>query len=271
MLHYLLSRAIALILVTLTSVTLLGACGGSQRASSETPEIAYRKGVAFFDRGSYDRAVEQLQQVFEFGRVNEWADDAQYTLARAYYEGKQYLLAANEFDRFIGLYPRDERVEEAAYYRAMSYYRQSPPFNLDQTDSERAVEYLRLFLSTYPNSERAQDIGQKIDELQEKLARKLLAKAELYERGEMYEAAAITFQRVLEKYPSTDVVDESLLGAMRSWVAFADASIPSRKRERLENAVTAYNRLVQLFPGSPHLKEAELIFGSIQERMETLG
>jgi len=266
-----LSRSIALILVSLTSVTLLGACGGSQRASSETPEIAYQKGVAFFEKGSYERAVEQLQRVFEFGRVNEWADDAQYTLARAYYESKQYLLAANEFDRFIGLYPRDERVEEAAYYRAMSYYRQSPPFNLDQADSERAVEYLRLFLSTYPSSERAQDIGQKIDELQEKLAQKLLAKAELYERGEMYEAAAITFQRVLEKYPSTDVVDESLLGAMRSWVAFADASIPSRKRERLENAVIAYNRLVQLFPGSPLLKDAELIFGSIQERMETLG
>lgn len=250
---------------------LLGACGGSRRAASENPEVAYQKGLAYFERGAYDRAIEQLQRVFDFGRVNEWADDAQYTLARAYYEDHQFLLAANEFDRFIGLYPRDERVEDAAYYRAMSYYNLSPPFNLDQSDTQRAVEYLRLFLSTYPNSERAHDIGLKIDELQEKLAHKLLAKAALYERADLYEAAAITYERVLEKYPSTGMVDESILGAMRSWVAFADQSIPAKKRQRLQNAVEAYNRLVQLFPESSLLKDAETIYEGIQQRLETMG
>lgn len=252
-------------------VGLFAACGGSRRAASDNPELAYQKGLAYFEKGAYDRAIEQLQRVFEFGRVNEWADDAQYTLARAYYEDHQFLLAANEFDRFVGLYPRDERVEDAAYYRAMSYYKLSPPFNLDQTDSERAVEYLRLFLGTYPGSERAKEIGLKIDELQRKLARKLFSKAMLYERAEYYEAAAITFERVLDKYPSTGIVDESILGAMRCWVAYADQSIPSKKRERLQNAVEAYNRLVQLFPDSALLKDAEVIYEGIQDRLETLG
>jgi outer membrane protein assembly factor BamD len=252
-------------------VGLLAACGGSRRAASDNPELAYQKGLAYFEKGSYDQAIEQLQRVFEFGRVNEWADDAQYTLARAYYEDHQFLLAANEFDRFVGLYPRDERVEDAAYYRAMSYYKLSPPFSLDQADSERAVEYLRLFLGTYPKSERAKEIGLKIDELQQKLARKLLSKAMLYERAEYYEAAAITFERVLDKYPSTGIVDESILGAMRCWVAYADQSIPSKKRERLQNAVEAYNRLVQLFPDSALLKDAEAIYEGIQDRLETLG
>lgn len=256
--------------LSLAAASLAG-CGGSKASASESPEIAYQKGKAYYERGSYDRAIEQLQVVFEFGRVNEWADDAQFTLAQAYYADSQYLLSANEFDRFIGLYPRDERVEDAAYYRAMSYYKLSPPFNLDQSDSQRAVEYLRLFLGTYPNSEKAPDIGQKIDELQEKLARKVLAKARLYERAELYEAAAITFERVLAMYPSTTVVDESLLGAMRSWVAYADASVTVRKRERLQSAIESYNRLVQLFPDSPLLKDAELIYESIQDRLETLG
>lgn len=247
------------------------ACGGSNRLTSETPQAAYEKGLAFFERGSYERAAEQFQRVFEFGRVHEWADDAQYMLARTYFEDRQYLLAANEFDRFVGLYPRDERVQEAAYHRAMSYYRLSPPYNLDQSDTERAVEHLRLFLGTYPGSERAADIGLKIDELQQKLARKLLAKARLYERGELYEAAAITYESVLTRYPSTRDVDVALLGAMRSWVAYADISVPDRKRERLEKALSAYNRLVQLFPGSSVLKDAELIYESIQERLETLG
>lgn len=250
---------------------LFSACGGSGRTASETPEAAYQTALALFERGSYERAIEQLQRVFEFGRVHEWADDAQYTLARAYYEDRQFLLAANEFDRFIGLYPRDERIEDAAYYRAMSYYNQSPSFNLDQTDTDRAVEYLRLFISTYPLSERSPDVGLKIDELQKKLVRKLLAKAMLYERGEMFEAAALTYERVMQKYPSSAEVDVSLLGAMRSWVAYADASVPARKRERLGHAVEAYNRLVQLFPESPVIKDAESIYERIQDRLETLG
>ena len=265
------SRFLSVLICGLGVTTILVGCGGSGSLNTDTPEAAYLKGLEYYERGSYERAVEQLQRVFEFGRVHEWADDAQFTLAKTYYADRQFVLAANEFDRFVGLYPREDRIEEASYLRAMSYYHLSPAFNLDQSDTERAVEHLRLFLGKYPESEYAQDIGLKIDELQYKLAHKLMTKARLYERGEMYEAAAITYQRVLEKYPSTADVDASLLGAMRSWVAYADASVAARKKERLQKALDTYDRLVQLFPNSNVLKDAEVIYDGIQQRLQTLG
>ena len=82
--------------------------------------------MKFFDELRFHKSIANFQRVFEFGRVHDYADDAQYMLARSYYEDTQYLLAANEFERFIGLYPGDERIESAAYSRAMCYYELSP-------------------------------------------------------------------------------------------------------------------------------------------------
>jgi len=251
------------------SVALLfSGCGGGGGSLGETPELAYLEGQKKFDEGRYAQAVRELQRVFEFGRVHDWADDAQFLMARSYYEDEQFLLSANEFDRFIGLYPSDERNQDAAYFRAMSYYRQSPEYNLDQTDTKRAVDYLRLFVTAYPNTEHAVDIGRKIDELQEKLALKLVATARLYERGGQFKAAALTYERVLNEYPSTSPVDEALFGAMKAYVMYADASVLKRQGERLRKAVDVYNQLYQLFPNSPYLKDAEEIYAGVAVRLE---
>jgi outer membrane protein assembly factor BamD len=246
-------------------------CGGSRGAIGDSPEEAYEAGIGYFGEFRYHKAIESFQRVFEFGRVHDWADDAQFMLARSYYQDEQYLLASNEFERFIGLYPGDERIEEASFYRAMSHYQLSPPFNLDPTDTERAIDYLRLHLATYRDSEHREDIGAKIDELQEKLAKKLMEAARLYERSGQFRAARLTFERVLDEYPSTEPADEALLGAMRAQIAYADASILTRKAERLEEALVIYDRLYQLFPTSPHLKEAESLYDEVQSKLEELG
>jgi outer membrane protein assembly factor BamD len=192
-------------------------------------------------------------------------------LARSFYEDEQYLLSSNEFDRFIGLYPSDDRAEEAAYYRAMSYYQMSPVFDLDSSDTRRAIDYLRLFVAAHPNSEHRDDIGLKIDELQEKLATKLMETARLYERSEQYRAAVLTYERVLDEFPTSGPVDEALFGAMQSQVAYAQASVLTRQAERYREAIEMYDRLYQLFPNSDHLKEAEELYADVQQRLEAFG
>ncbi len=263
---------IVLLLTKVVAVSMLGlACGGSRDASGDTPEAAYLAGLAYFEEFRYRKAIVSFQRVFEFGRVHEWADDAQYMLARSFYEDGQYLLSSNEFERFIGLYSSDDRVEEAAYYRAMSYYQMSPAYDLDATDTEKAIDYLRLYLAAHPNSEHRDQIGLKIDELQEKLATKLMETARMYERGEQYRAAVLTYERVLEEYPTTKPVDEALFGAMRSQVAYADASILTRQVERYRQAIDLYDRLYQLFPKSDVLKEAEALYARVQEKLQAFG
>ena len=248
----------------------LVACGGGDRLVTSSPEAAYERGAQLFERGRYARATEQLLLVFDFGRAHEYAADAQYLLAESYYLDGQYLLAANEYDRFIQLYRGDPRVEEGEYKRALSYYHQSPPYNRDQTDTERAITFLRLFIERYPDSPYAQDAGVKVVELQEKLAHKMFSAAAMYERQTQYEAAALTYRRVLDLYPNTSWADDALLGEMRSYLAFSDRSVVARQPERIQKAIEAYELLIQIFPDSPVLKEAEELYAEAVSRLDAL-
>ena len=258
------------LLVALIGALLLAGCAGSGRARYDSPQEAFEKGKALYDDGKYDRAAEYFQGAFDYGRAHEWADDAQLYLARSYRENKEYLLAANEYTRFIEIYRNDPRVEDAEYERAMTYYARSPRPELDQTPTQQAVDYFRLFINRYPQSARVPEAEARVEELRTKLARKQYETAGLYERRELYEAAAFYYERTFDLYPDTPLADDALVGAMRAHVGFALQSVRERQSERLQPALDIYERLLQIFPESDRLKDAESIYEEARERMRAL-
>ena len=221
---------------------------------------AYQKGIEAFEQEKYVRASEYFRAVLDFGRSGEFADEAQLMLSKAYFESRQYLLAATEFGRFADLYPTDERTEEAEYGRIRSYYEVSPSYNLDQTDTDRAIAYIRLFMNRYPQSAYTDDVVTMLGALREKLARKQYEAGRLYERREQYEAAVLSYEAVLEQFTTSPFADDALLGKLRAQVTYAEASIRARQAERFQESLDTYNRLVELFPSSPLLREAEGLY-----------
>lgn len=223
-----------------------------------------------YEKGNYDRAAEFFRGSFDFGRTHEHAADAQLYLARSHAANKEYLLAANEYNRFIQLYRRDPRVAEAAYDYAMTFYHRSPGYQLDQTPTEQAVEQFQLFIDRHPNDDRVADAELKIRELREKLARKRLESARLYERRGLNEAAAITFESVFDDYPETKWADDALAGAMQNYVAFADQSLRSKQPERLGKAIQNFERLQQIFAESPFVAELEPLYEEAVRRRDQI-
>jgi outer membrane protein assembly factor BamD len=251
-------------------ILLLAGCSGSGRLRYASPQEAFEKGKALYEDEKYTRAIEYLQGTFDYGRAHEWADDAQLFLARAYRANKQYILAVNEYTRFVEIYRNDPRVPEAEYERALTYYERSPSYELDQTPTKEAIRYFQLFLNRYPGSERADDAEANIAELRDKLARKQYDAAQLYERRGLFEAAAVSFERVFDQYPDTRWADEALVGAMRNYIAFAAQSVRAKQAERYEKAVANYERLIQIFPESPELKQAEALYEQAATQLEAL-
>jgi outer membrane protein assembly factor BamD len=248
----------------------LAGCSGSGRLRYETPEEAFEKGTAFYERGKYDRAIEYFQGSFDFGRTHALAADAQLYLARAYRANKEYLLAANEYTRFMEIYRSDPRVPDAEFERALTYYERSPAFSLDQTDSQRAVEQFQLFINRFPGSDKVVDAEAKIMELREKMAHKQYETAKLYERRELFQAAALSYEAVFDRFFDTVWADDALLGAMKAYIAFSDRSIAARQPERLQKAIDNYDRLIQLFPNSDLLKEAEAVYTTAADKQNRL-
>ena len=253
----------------LLSFLLIG-CAGSRRLSYDGPEDAYNKGLARVEAGDYERAAEFFQGVFDFGRTHEWAADAQLQLARAYRMNREYLLAANEFTRFTQIYRADPRVPDAAYELAMTYFDRSPQFSLDQTDTERAITQFELFMTRHPDHPLFLEAETRIQELRGKLAHKRYEAGLQYERRGYFQAAALTFESVFDDYYDTEWADDALVAAARAHIEFADQSVLARQPERLQAAVDVYDRLIQIFPESPLLKEAEEYYRSASDRLERL-
>lgn len=234
-------------------------CGGGPPTFGSAQE-AYERGAAEFERGRYDRAIEYLRTALDFGRTSELADDAQLMLARSYAGDRQYLLAGNEFTRFIEFYRADPRIEQAAYERIQAYAALSPRYELDQTDTRQALNYIRLYLQQYPESPNTVAAAELAEEMREKLARKMYESGRLYERRELYEAAVLTYRDVLAEYPTSAYTDDALVGAIRAQIAFADNSVRDRQAERYDEAVQIYQQLISIFPQSPLLPEAEALY-----------
>ncbi len=253
---------------TLALILVLMGCAGSGRIKYDTPQEAYEKGLALYEAGKYDRAAEYFQGSFDFGRTHSFAADAQLYLARSYRANKENLLAASEYIRFMEIYRSDPRVPQAEYEHAMTYYDRSPDFTLDQTDTERAVQQFQLFITRFPNHENVADAEARILELRDKMGRKQYETAKLYERREMFQAAALSYEAVFDQYFDTQWADDALLGAMQAYMNYSDLSIQVRQAERLQQAIDSYERLIQVFPDSDLLKQAEAVYDQIQLRKQ---
>ncbi len=245
-------------LLALVALT-IAACGGGPTTFS-TAQEAYDRGMADYERGRYALAIEHLRASLDFGRTGEIADDAQLALARAYAADHQYLLAGNEFTRFIEFYRTDPRVEQAAYERIQAYAALSPRYELDQTDTRTALSYIRGFLQQYPTSDHVADADALAAELREKLAQKLYETGRLYARREYYDAAVITFRDVLTEYPTSAFADDALVGAVEAQIAYAAGSVRDRQQARYREALDLYDQLVTLFPTSPLLGDAQALY-----------
>ncbi|NNF03247.1 MAG: outer membrane protein assembly factor BamD [Rhodothermales bacterium] len=263
-------KSLASRVLILTLLFAVAGCAGSGRVRYDSPEEAVTKGMTEYEAENYTKAIEYFQGAFDFGRTHQWAADAQLFLARSYRETEQYLLAANEYTRFTQIFRSDPRVPEAAYELAMTYYARSPSYQLDQTPTEQAIQQFQLFIARYPDHDLAADAASRITELREKLARKKFHSAGLYERRGLFEAAAIYFEEVFDQYYDTEMADDALLEAMRMYYRYAELSVRSAQMERLEKAVENYDRLRQIFPNSPHLKQAEALYLDIRSMMDRL-
>ena len=175
-------------------------------------------------------------------------------------ERKAYLncpMNKQEYENFIKTYPKSQRVQEATFKAAMSYYFQSPKFSLDQDDTNTAVEKLQIFLNLYPDSEYAERANQMIAELQEKIEKKNFEIAKQYYTKRDYKASIKANDNFISSFPGTKYREEALFTKFISSYQIAVNSIDTKKKDRLEELVQQYNTMIRYYPESLFLEDLD--------------
>ena len=204
-----------IIIPVLFLVMLVSACSSSVDTSQFNAEQYFNYAKQLYDEEDYELALSQFQNIilqFPGSAVN---DDAQYYLGMTYFKRKQYLLGAYEFSKLIRNIPASPFVPESQYMLAESYYELSPPYQLDQSYTKKAIEEYQAFIDFFPSNAKVEEAEKKINELNEKLAEKDYKSAVIYEKMEYYNAAMKYYAHVVEVYHDTKYAPMALYNKIK--------------------------------------------------------
>ncbi len=181
------------------------------------PDQLYNQALANLDAGDLG---ESKKRIDDLNRQHPYSDFSRKSLILntfINYRQGSYAEAATTGKRFIQLYPGDKDAAYAQYIIGMSYFKQMPHITRDQSVTRQAFEAMNAVVEKYPESEYVNDAQTKIRITRDQLAGKEMLVGRYYLERREFLASINRFRRVVERYPNTRHVEESLARLTESY------------------------------------------------------
>lgn len=247
----------------------LFSCSDYQKLlNSDNASEKYKQAEVFYNSGEYRKANRLLEQIIPKYRGKPQAQRIIFFFAESYFQIKSYNLAAYQYENFVKSFPKSDRVQEASFKAAKSYYYQSPTFSLDQEETYTAIEKLQVFINLYPNSEYSSEANQMISELQVKLEKKDFEIAKQYYTIRDYRAAIKTNDNFIASFPGTKFREEALFTKFISLYEIAINSVIYKKEDRLKELQQQFNLILRYYPDSVFKEDLDDKMKKINSELE---
>lgn len=245
-------------LIMLLAFFALSACNRQMDLALKSADKEYILKVANekFENKKWSEALTLYERLSNLVAGTDDAPNVVYNSAYANYYDKNYKLAGHQFKNFAVTFPQDKRAEDASYMSALCFYEGSMDYNLDQTNTELAINELQNFLNNYPESEKSKNINELIDELTYKLEFKAYENAKQYYKIADYKAAGVAFENVLDDFPSTKLRPKIYNYILKSRYELAVNSVYDLKKDRIENALSFTKQVEREMPDTENAKTA---------------
>jgi len=255
----------------LTGTLSLGSCTGYQKLlKTGSVNEKYEAAIKYYDKGDYFRSGTLLEELIPLLKGRPEAEKAQFYFANTNYKQRNYVLSAYYFKQFVDTYPNSPQTEEASFLRAKSLFRDSPSYELDQTNTVTAVETIQDFLNTYATSQFRTEAESMSQELQKKLENKSFQSAKLYYALRYNQAAVTSLGNFMTQYPGSVYSEQADYIRLQAQYAWAKESIEAKQRERYLDAVAIYQHFIDNFPQSKNLRLAQSMYDDSRAELERL-
>jgi len=262
------------ILLLFLGLVLLSSCSEYQKVLRETDvKDKYEMAQEFYKEGDFKRALRLFQQIAPKYVGKPQGERVMFFLADSYFKRKDYNMAGYQFERFIKSYPKSDKLQEAAFSGAKSYFQLSPDYSLDQTDTDKALVKLQNFINTYPDSEFFAEANAMAKQLTTKKERKAFEIGKQFNKlGEfnfdVLRSAVASLDNFVSDYPGSIYREEALYLKLEASTNMALNSFESLKQERLENAKDAHKVLFKQFPETKFAKKANNLLEKIEKELQ---
>ena len=239
----------SLIAAFAVAVALLAGCGKFNRALKSTDlDLKLRTAQEFHDKGQFEKALPLLEELVSLTRGSSMSERVNYLHAKSYFGLKDYTMSGYYLNNFTRTFPTSQFAEECAFLTAYCHYKNSPSYELDQTDTRSAIDALQLFLIRYPTSALKDSCNTLIDVLRDKLEVKDFEGLKQYHKLRNYQAAGVAADQFLRTWPNSRFREQAMFLAAESAVLLADNSIESKREERLRAAIKSCDTFADAFP-----------------------
>ncbi len=225
--------------------------------TSSNVEAIYEAADAYVEAEEYNKAILLYEMIIPSYRGKSEAEDLNYKFAETHFKNGNYVLSSHYFKTFADTYTSSPKREEALFRNAYSEYRQAPFIELDQTNSNAAIEAFQLFVNSFPESEKVNEANKYMDELRAKLEEKAFKSGELYYNLKNYNSAIQTLENMLKDFPGSKLSEEAYFLIAKASHEWADKSIYTRQEERFNKTMKRCDLFLKKFPGSEYGEKIE--------------
>ncbi|MCW5516536.1 outer membrane protein assembly factor BamD [Muriicola sp. Z0-33] len=263
------------IFILLALSALMYSCNEYQKVLKNTDTKAkYDLAQKYYDEGDFKRANRLFEQISPRYVGKPQGERVMFFLANSYYKIRDYNFAGYQFERFLKSYPKSDKAAEAAFLGAKSYYMLSPRYSLDQTDTDKALGKLQLFINAYPESEFLAEANIMAQELTTKKERKAFEIAKQFTKlGKSYIldyniSAIAALDNFISDNPGSIYREDALYLKVEATTNLALNSTLTRKSERLQTAKSAYDNLMKYYPESKYAKDAANLVEKVNKELQ---
>ncbi|WP_303318982.1 outer membrane protein assembly factor BamD [Flavivirga abyssicola] len=267
------------LLYILIIFAVFNSCSEYQKAlKTESIADKFKMGEALYKEGKFSKANRLFAQIVPNYRGKPQAEKLMYLYSNSFYNMKDYYVAGYQFERFASSYPKSEKLEEASFLGAKSYYMLSPVYSKDQNETKEAIEKLQEFINLFPESEFLPEANKLVKELDYKLEKKAYSIAKQYNRISDYPASIRSFDNFIFEFPGSTLREEALFYRLDSAFKLAinsreykktiDGLIVPLKKNRLNTAKEYYTSFKKLYVNSKHIEEANVMATTLDEELK---
>jgi outer membrane protein assembly factor BamD len=217
---------------------ILGSCSQFGKVmKSPSRSLRFNAAVEYYQKKDYLRALPLLEGLLPYYRGQDSSEIVYYYYAYCYYGMKDYQTASYHFQSFTDNFFNSKHQTECAYMSVYCKFMDANPSYLDQSETQKTIEALQLFINMYPTSSYVDLCNSHMDQLRATLRRKAYDNAYLYYKTGDYKAASVALKNVLKDYPDLEQKEETEFLVVRSLFLYAQNSVDTKKTERYQAAL----------------------------------
>lgn len=228
----------------------------------------YQEGLEKNKKPKFKRALRLLEQILPQYRGKPQGEKLAFMYADSFYQLKDFMSASYQFGRFTKSYPSSDKIEEASYKGAKSYYYASPTYSLDQTETDKALERLQSFITKFPSSEHVGEANEIVAELREKLEKKNFEIAKLYYGQDDWKAAVAAMGQFVNDNPGSPYLEQAYYYKMDAEYELAIKSFKDVMKERLKKSQKYAADYMRYYPNGEYAEQVKTISEDLDERIK---